>query len=74
MCIRDSLNIPELLQFYNEYHIGGKWRLGRLKAEDPAKLPGKCIAFGLCTKHCPQDIKVYQYLHEMDEDYHSLNP
>lgn len=68
------LNIPELLQFYNEYHTGGKWRLGRLKAEDPAKLPGNCIACGLCTKHCPQDIKVYQYLHEMDEDYHSLNP
>jgi predicted aldo/keto reductase-like oxidoreductase len=58
-----SLSIPSLLQLYNEYKVGGEWRLARLKAYDPA--PSACIECGKCTRHCPQSIEVRKYMKEM---------
>lgn len=67
-----ELDIPYLLRLYNEYKLGGTWRLTRLKAEDPFKLPSVCLSCGVCTSLCPQSIKVYEYLEEMTKDFEAL--
>ena len=67
-----GLDIPYLLKLYNEYKLGGTWRLARLKGEDPTKLPSQCISCGACTRMCPQQIKVYEYLKEMASDFEAL--
>ena len=67
-----GLDIPYLLKLYNEYKLGGTWRLARLKGENPLKLPSQCISCGACTRMCPQSIKVYDYLKEMGQDFETL--
>lgn len=67
-----GLDIPYLLRLYNEYKLGGTWRLARLKGEDPAKLPSVCISCGVCTSLCPQSIKAYEYLREIADDFETL--
>lgn len=60
-----GLDIPFLLQMYNEYKIGGQWRLSRLEALDEQKKPSACISCGLCTKQCPQNIEVKTFMKDL---------
>ncbi len=64
-----NLEIPYLLKLYNEYKLGGTWRLSRLKGSDDAHTPVNCISCGICTKQCPQSIEVKEYLKQMTHDY-----
>lgn len=67
-----GLDIPYLLRLYNEYKLGGTWRLARLKGEDPLKLPSVCLSCGVCTSLCPQGIEAYNYIREMADDFETL--
>lgn len=51
-----GLDIPLLIRGYNEMSLsGGEWRLPELKQ---TKGPENCLHCGICTKHCPQEIKI----------------
>ena len=62
-----SLEIPKLLASYNEYKIGGPWRLMPLNELPEDKRPAACVACGSCTGHCPQNLDVPSYMKEMAE-------
>ena len=67
-----GLDIPFFLKLYNEYKLGGKWRLTRLAALEEEKRPGACIGCGSCTSHCPQSLDVPAMLHKLAEDFATL--
>ncbi len=60
-----GLEIPMLLQMYNEYKLGGAWRLFRLNGLPEEKRPGACIGCGACLPHCPQQIAIPDMMKEM---------
>lgn len=62
-----SLDIPRLMKAYNEYKIGGAWRLNSLNALPEEKRPAACVACGECMRHCPQSIDVPKLMHDMAE-------
>ena len=62
-----GLDIPRLLKAYNEYKIGGAWRLSSLKALPEDKRPAACVGCGECIRHCPQSINVPALMQEMAE-------
>lgn len=64
-----GLDIPMLLQMYNEYKLGGAWRLMRLNGLPAEAGPDRCIACGVCTSHCPQQIDIPTLLKEMADDW-----
>ena len=52
----EQLNIPLLIQAYNEKRISGKtWRVNGLEG---AKGAEHCIDCGACMEHCPQKIRI----------------
>lgn len=56
----ENLNIPLLIQAYNEKRISGKtWRVNGL---ENTKGPENCIGCGACTEHCPQRIAIPQVM------------
>lgn len=51
-----ALNIPLLIQGYNEYKLSGEtWRLAELTH---ATGPSACLRCGVCLKYCPQKIDI----------------
>jgi len=62
-----GLDIPMLLQMYNEYKLGGAWRLSRLNGLPKEKRPSACIQCGACSPHCPQQIDIPKLMKEMTE-------
>jgi len=67
-CLNDcpqKLDIPALLNVYNEYKAGGEWRLGRLTALPKEQQPQGCTSCGICIKHCPQNLDVPAYMADM---------
>lgn len=63
-----ELDIPKLLQIYNEEKIGGIWQLKNSLAALPENTgPDQCIGCAACTEHCPQDLDIPGYLIEMCE-------
>ena len=67
-----TLDIPGLLRLYNEYQASEKWRLGRLKGAEASMQPFRCVGCHLCTKQCPQQIQVSDYMRKMAEDLNTL--
>jgi predicted aldo/keto reductase-like oxidoreductase len=52
----EQLNIPLLIQAYNEKRISGKtWRVNGLEGTKGAE---HCIGCGACMEHCPQKIRI----------------
>lgn len=51
-----GLNIPLLIQGYNEYRISGEtWKIAELER---TKGPGECLGCRKCLSHCPQKIDI----------------
>lgn len=62
-----NLDIPRLLQFYNEGKFEESLTLGmalEFKPEDT--LPSACLACGSCEQICPQGIKISECMKELD--------
>ena len=60
-----ELDIPEILRIYNDYRVGGDWRLKRLDPVSPEKRPGACTKCGTCVKQCPQNLDIPKFMEEM---------
>lgn len=60
-----GLEIPMLLEMYNEFKLGGAWRLARMNGLPPEQQPGACIQCGVCVSHCPQGIDIPACMREM---------
>ena len=60
-----GLDIPELLKYYNDYKLGGAWRLAGISAMPEEKRPTACIGCGSCTRHCPQGLETPKYMEEL---------
>ena len=60
-----GLEIPYLLQQYNDAKIGGAWRLATLAALPEDKLPSNCIQCGSCSANCPQSFDIPSYLQDL---------
>ena len=60
-----ELDIPLLIQAYNEKRISGKtWRVTKL---DQAKGPENCLQCGACMSHCPQRIPIPQIMESLQK-------
>jgi hypothetical protein len=69
-CLKDcpkQLDIPYLLNTFNNYKAGGEWRLLRLGALPEDKKPMACVKCGICTKLCPQNLDIPKFMGEMAE-------
>ena len=62
-----GLDIPRLLSAYNDAKIGGAWRLNALRGLPEDKQPSACIGCGACMGHCPQTLRIPEYMQEMVE-------
>ena len=62
-----GLNIPDLLNAYNDYRAGGEWRLKRLKALPEDKRLEACTRCGVCVNLCPQNLDIPKFIEEMEE-------
>ena len=60
-----QLDIPEFLRIYNDYKVGGDWRLKRLDPIPIEKRPGACTKCGICIKQCPQNLDIPKFMEEM---------
>ena len=61
----EGLNIPLLIQGYNEKRISGKsWRVNGLENTKGAE---HCIGCGACMEHCPQRIQIPDVLKKLQE-------
>ena len=74
-CINDcpeQLDIPTLLNVYNEYKAGGEWRLSRLRGLPKERQPEACTSCGICVKLCPQDLDIPAYMNDMTEQLQKM--
>ena len=74
-CLNDcpkQLDIPTMLNVYNEYKAGGEWRLSRLTALPQEKQPQACTQCGICVKLCPQNIDIPAFMSDMAEQIKKL--
>lgn len=62
-----GIDIPQVLEIYNQYKLGGPWQLQALDKLPEGKRPEACIGCGSCTSHCPQNIEIPSYMKEMAE-------
>lgn len=63
-----KINIPAYLSIYNKYRTDGRWyAINALKKADSIGKPEDCIACGVCTDLCPQDIDVKTVMSELAE-------
>lgn len=60
-----ELNIPMLLEVYNDVKINGPWNLRPIKNLPEEKQPTACINCEACVGHCPQDFNIPGYMDEM---------
>ena len=69
-CLNDcpkNLDIPTMLNVYNEYKAGGEWRLSRLTALPKEQQPQGCISCRICVKLCPQNLDIPTFMIDMAE-------
>ncbi|MCQ2488072.1 MAG: aldo/keto reductase [Clostridia bacterium] len=63
-----NLDIPKLLQYYNEGKFQESLILGMsLEFKPNETLPSACLACGSCEQICPQGIKISECMKELDE-------
>ena len=64
-----SLDIPQLLELYNELTFAGKGFLVpmRLKVQGEGKQPSDCISCRSCEGLCPQNIRISEVLKDFSE-------
>jgi len=60
-----GLDIPNILNVYNDYKAGGEWRLKRLLALPEEHRPPACTNCGLCVDQCPQNLEMPKYMDEI---------
>ncbi|MCL2371774.1 MAG: aldo/keto reductase [Defluviitaleaceae bacterium] len=60
-----KLDIPELLRIYNDYRVGGDWRLKRMDPLPPSERPSQCTGCGICVGQCPQSLDIPKFMAEM---------
>lgn len=60
-----GIEIPKVLEIYNNYKIGGPWQLSALDQLPEGQRPEDCIGCGSCTNHCPQNIDIPSYMAEL---------
>ena len=61
-----GLNIPKLLQFYNEGKYDASLTLGMaLEFKPEETLPSACLGCGSCEQICPQQIKISECMSEL---------
>ena len=64
-----GLNIPMLLQVYNEMKFSPCTNVGmRVEALPEDKRPAACVGCGQCTRACPQNIDIPTVLRDLDEE------
>lgn len=64
-----GLNIPMLLQVYNEMKFSPSTNVGmRVEALPEDKRPAACVGCGQCTRACPQNIDIPTVLRDLDEE------
>ncbi len=63
-----NLDIPKLLQYYNEGKFQESLILGMsLEFKPEETLPSACLGCGSCEQICPQGIKISECMKELDE-------
>ena len=60
-----SIEIPKVMQIYNQYKLGGGMALMGLGAMKTG--PKDCVGCGNCQKHCPQGIEIPKVMAELAE-------
>ena len=62
-----GLDIPELLQMYNEYTFSNSMFIAHTVSEmDKEKRPSACLGCRACERMCPQNIKIAAVLADFD--------
>jgi predicted aldo/keto reductase-like oxidoreductase len=67
-CIADcpkGLDIPRILNVFNEVKIGHMWRIALLGNLPEEQQPSNCIACNICMDRCPQDLDIPEYMAEL---------
>lgn len=62
-----GLNIPWLLEGYNEARAGQPWLTKNLNGLAEEKRPSACIGCGACTEHCPQALPIPGIMEKLAE-------
>lgn len=61
-----GVNIPDIFKLYNTYQISSRHPIDRFVYKRSFVAEGlgadRCVTCGLCTQHCPQDLKIPQLL------------
>lgn len=73
-CPRD-INIPAAFALYNQYKGNGRAGQFRMYYDTlgESERPENCIQCGLCTKNCPQNIKIPELLAKIANEYKKIN-
>ena len=69
-----GLDIPHILNYYNDYKAGGEWRLNRLLALPEELRPSACTSCGECVKSCPQNLDMPKYMKDIAGVMRKNNP
>jgi predicted aldo/keto reductase-like oxidoreductase len=63
----ESVDIPTILGYYNEYHLSGRSETIKTKYAknvDPRNHASNCIACGECEVKCPQNLPIRKFMNE----------
>lgn len=71
-CVKDcpmGINIPEIIEMYNEYSFTGGGFLApmRIKSIPKENRPSECISCGKCKELCPQSIDIPEIMKKFSE-------
>ncbi|MCR5262021.1 MAG: aldo/keto reductase [Candidatus Gastranaerophilales bacterium] len=69
-----NINIPAAFALYNQYKVTNNKMMFTIYYDTlaEAEKPEQCIKCGLCSKNCPQNLKIPELLTEISEEYKKI--
>ena len=67
-----QIQIPSIMDFYNEFKISGGQNLGFLHDDAPEARFTECVGCGSCQRHCPQNIDGAAVMSELAEAWEKM--